>query len=752
MTAIFTVSLETVFDAIPVGLGIVDADRRIVLMNQAFRDSIGLPDDAFPPGTPVEDAVRASALRGIYGPGDPDAQVKAIMALDRSRPGRLRRRTFAGRSYDLYNTPFPDGGYVISAIETTALLAAQAEAETALARTTSALTTSRIGLAVFDPNHALLFANPRFAALLALPPDRLIAGFDFDSVLALMERREEYGSPDGLMFLDSLRKVAFSTASTLRRQRADGRSIDIMFDPLPDGGCTIAVSDITPQAQAEDEARRRARLLDLVLLNVPHGICVYGADHRVAMFNDTYIKVMEGAPLRVGDSLSDVIRRRAASGEYGEGEPETIIAAQMAYNITRPQARRRVRPNGTAIDVRTAPLPDGGHISVVTDITALVQAEAEIRRRAEDMSIMLDNIRHGIMLWGPDKRLVASNPVAARLLDLPDDVLVPGRAEGDVIADLSASHHFGPTNEMAPMARMLNQLDRSVPFGREFVSRTGRILYAQSNPAPGGGWITTLSDITRMRETETELRRAKDLAEAANLAKSRFLATMSHELRTPLNAIIGFSEALTLDGGDVRADLVADYSNQINESGRQLLALINIILDVARIESGGLEPGGEVVDVEKAIRAAVRQVDSAALTSGISIQVVVPDDLPSIQADERRLVQALVQILSNAVKFSAPGGSVVVGSQVNAAGDLCIGITDTGIGIPAHELERVFEPFTQIDSALSRQYPGAGLGLFLARAIVTAHDGNLRLTSEVGRGTTVSIELPRSRILPDRGR
>ena len=118
----------------------------------------------------------------------------------------------------------------------------------------------------------------------------------------------------------------------------------MMFDPLPDGGCIISVSDITPQALAEDEASRRARLLDLVLLNVPHGICVYGPDHRVAMFNDTYNRVMEGAPLHIGDSLADVIRRRAEAGEYGEGAPDVVFAEQMAHDIGRPQMRRRVRP------------------------------------------------------------------------------------------------------------------------------------------------------------------------------------------------------------------------------------------------------------------------------------------------------------------------------------------------------------------------------------------------------------------------
>jgi signal transduction histidine kinase len=739
--------LEIAFDAISVGISVVNPDRRIALMNRAFRESLGLPLDAFPTGTPVQEAVRASALRGVFGPGDPEAQVKAVMAADHCRAGLLRRRTFEGRSFDLYNTPLPDGGYIVSSIETTALVNARADAESALAQTASALTTLRIGLAVFDPQSRMLLANPRFAALLALPPDRLVAGFSFTAMLEVMETRAEFASPDDMAFIASLRNAYAGRPWSSRRQRADGRSIDIMVDPLPDGGRTISVIDTTPQVRAEDEARRRARLLDLVLLNVPHGICVYGPDRRVAMFNDTYNVVMQGAPLRVGDTLEEVIRRRADAGEYGEGDPESVFATQMAFNIARPQMRRRLRPNGTAIDIRTAPLPDGGHISVVTDISALVQAEAELRRRAADMTTMLTNLRHGVMLWGPDKRLIASNPVAAKLLDLPADLLTPGREEDDVIGTLIDLRHFGADDARADMVRRLLELDRSIPFGREMTTLSGRVIDAQSNPAPGGGWISTFTDITRMRETETELRRAKELAEAANLAKSRFLATMSHELRTPLNAIIGFSDALAREKGDVPATLVADYSGQINVAGKQLLSLINIILDVARIESGRLETEGEIVDLGKAIRAAVRRTDSAAQAGEVSLQVNIPDDLPRLRADEHRIAQALLQLLSNAVKFTGAGGSVEVGAGMTADRDLFVSVADNGIGIPEADLERVFEPFTQLDGSLSRRYAGAGLGLFTARAIVSAHGGHLRLTSRPGVGTTAQVILPNSRIV-----
>jgi signal transduction histidine kinase len=222
---------------------------------------------------------------------------------------------------------------------------------------------------------------------------------------------------------------------------------------------------------------------------------------------------------------------------------------------------------------------------------------------------------------------------------------------------------------------------------------------------------------------------------------------MSHELRTPLNAIIGFSDALAREKGDVPEALVADYSGQINVAGKQLLSLINIVLDVARIESGRLEPNGEIVDIGKAIRAAVRRTDSAAQAGEVSLRVNIPDDLPKLRADEHRIVQALLQLLSNAVKFTEAGGTVEIEAGWTADRDLFVSVADNGIGIPEADLERVFEPFTQVDGSLSRRYAGAGLGLFTARAIVSAHGGQLRLASRPGEGTTARVILPRSRVV-----
>jgi signal transduction histidine kinase len=731
-----------VIEALPVGITVVDAHQRIVLVNPAYCASLDLPPHSFPPGMPLAQALRASAYRGMYGPGDPEELAAEALAMDRNRLGHLRRRTHNGRSYDLITAPLPDGGHVACAVETTALVAARAEAETGLARVTSALATWRAGFAVFQPDSTLVFSNLRFAELLGLPPDRVQVGMTLDTLLDLLATREGYTSQDGTAFIAAQRALDRSHPNAVRRQRSNGQVIWIGSDPLPDGGFTITLADITLIATTEDEAQRRARSLSVILETIPHGICVYGPDRRVRMFNQAYNEVMRGAPVALGDHMPDVIRRRAEAGEYGPGDPEEIQAEQLSFDIGRPQMRRRRRPNGTAIDVRTAPLPDGGHVSVVTDITPLTQAEAELSRRAEEVTAMLAAVRQGVVLWGPDKRLIAANAVAAELLHHPPGLLTPGRTEEDILNDMQQRGEFGDGERGRARAEALRNIDRAVPYLRTITTRSGRLLELRSDPTPGGGWVTTFTDVTEARRAEEELRRAKEAAEAANQAKSRFLATMSHELRTPLNAVIGFSDALLRESDNPTPSRVAEFARQINESGRNLLGLINIILDVARIESGRFDLASEQVDVARLVRAAVRQADAAAHAAEIALTTELARSLPALRGDERRLAQVLRNLLSNAVKFTEIGGTVTVGARVEPKGGLLIFVRDTGIGIPDAELGRVFEPFTQLESTLSRRFQGAGLGLYMSRALVAGHGGTLSLVSEVGKGTTAEIRLP----------
>jgi signal transduction histidine kinase len=236
-------------------------------------------------------------------------------------------------------------------------------------------------------------------------------------------------------------------------------------------------------------------------------------------------------------------------------------------------------------------------------------------------------------------------------------------------------------------------------------------------------------------------------AQASNRAKSEFLANMSHELRTPLNAIMGFSQVIAEETlGPVGTDKYIEYSRDINGSAEHLLAIINDILDLARIEAGKSELNEESLDPQMLINSCIRVVSERAKIAGVTVNFDPARTNFLFRGDERKMKQIIINLLSNAVKFTLSGGMVDVQWQIIE--DRCCTLTvgDTGIGIAPADLTRVLLPFAQAESGLNRRYEGTGLGLPLTRGLVELHGGVFRLESALGRGTKAIIELPLTRV------
>lgn len=237
-------------------------------------------------------------------------------------------------------------------------------------------------------------------------------------------------------------------------------------------------------------------------------------------------------------------------------------------------------------------------------------------------------------------------------------------------------------------------------------------------------------------------------SEAANRAKNDFLAIMSHELRTPLNAIIGFSEIISNQMfGSITQTKYVDYANDIRSSGAHLLSIINDILDISKAEAGKLQLEEEPIDPVDSLNRAMRMFRQRASELGVDLSFEVSDQIPWIIADPRLFNQVAINLTSNALKFTPEGGNVWVKLGLDASGNLSLSVKDTGIGIKRSDIPRVFEPFVQVESAMSRTHHGTGLGLPLVRKIMSLHGGTVVLESEVGEGTGVVATFPKSRLV-----
>jgi signal transduction histidine kinase len=258
-------------------------------------------------------------------------------------------------------------------------------------------------------------------------------------------------------------------------------------------------------------------------------------------------------------------------------------------------------------------------------------------------------------------------------------------------------------------------------------------------------------DLLRDREAAYEaLRLAKEEAEAANQAKSGFLATMSHELRTPLNAIIGFSEMMQREVlGALGNEQYRAYVDDIHASGSHLLQIINDILDLSKAEAGKIDLSEDVFDLHDIMRAVDQLTAGHVCAAELTQSVDLSDNLPPLRGDERKTKQVFVNLITNAVKFTPAGGRIAITARFDPEDGLAITVADTGIGIAEDDLDRVLKPFEQVDSSASRQHQGTGLGLPLVKAIMEVHGGRLRLESTLGSGTTVTVVFPPERVILD---
>ena len=386
-----------------------------------------------------------------------------------------------------------------------------------------------------------------------------------------------------------------------------------------------------------------------------------------------------------------------------------------------------------------------GHLMLVgRDLTETKRNELALLRHEQQLSEAQSIGRMGHWTWRIGEQELEFSSEIYRIFGVSADDFIP------TIDSVNALMHRRDRGRMAQAFQraMIERKNYEMEFRIIRPDGSARFILLQGrcemdNEGDVSALFGIMQDITERTQHERELKDAVAEAERAYAAKSQFLANMSHELRTPLNAIIGFSEMIGRQMlGPIGTEKYLEYISGIRESGEHLLDLITDILDMSKIEAGKYTLDVEEFNLSKVLRLAIHMIEGRALDAQVKVYSTIPDDADlHMTGDRRAIMQMVLNLLSNSVKFTEPGGEVRI--TCDAADNLVtIRVVDTGIGIPASKLRYVTKPFEQAANHFTRNHEGSGLGLAITKELAELHGGGLEIASTVGVGTTVAITLP----------
>ncbi len=374
-------------------------------------------------------------------------------------------------------------------------------------------------------------------------------------------------------------------------------------------------------------------------------------------------------------------------------------------------------------------------------------ALSRVERENQELKAILDTATDGVLVLDRAGRVLSTNRSAQALF---------GYEAADLI-ELSLGDLLAPESRR-PVLEHLDRLARnggpeSFDAGREAIGRVRQgglvpLYITMGRIEDGDKLCAVLRDITTWKRSEEELINARREAEKASTAKSEFLAKISHEIRTPLNAIIGFSEVMVQERfGPIGNERYAQYLKDINASGGHLVSLINDLLDLSKIEAGKLDLTFVSVNLNDLVQQCVAILQHEANRERVIIRTSLPPRLPPIVADVRSVRQIVLNLLSNSIKFTGPGGQVIVSTALTDDQEVALRVRDTGAGMSEKELETALEPFRQIATATRRGASGTGLGLPITKALAEANHAHFRISSRRDEGTLVEVAFPATRVL-----
>jgi signal transduction histidine kinase/ActR/RegA family two-component response regulator len=648
-----------------------------------------------------------------------------------------------------------------------------AEADARLARDTlkEAIENLPHSVVLWDADDRLVLCNLNYANSLPDLPQATTPGVKFpDALRALAYNAPESMSPNG----DKEDFIAGTTHVYRNGGMAEypvghGRWLRGQARRTGSGGTVTTIIDITELKRREKEANDSRSVLQSVFDNISDGVLLYEADGHWVYQNPAMARIHEMSDelLKVLPTFADIVRYRAWRGDYGRidelpGGLEGWIASRVSHfnDAEQPPERRRA-VSGRTVEVSYRRLSDGRVLTIHRDITDIVQQEErleEARAGAEAAQTLLDDalgsMTSGVAIWGPDERLIQCNDAYKAINWHLPAIVTPGTTiEIASRAAMRAQYELidqpVPEAEVEHLAQEIVKQHRLGKGALEFPIGPQAWTRLTAARTKSGGFVTLFSDITELRNRQRDLRRerdsaqtARDEAEAANQAKSTFLATMSHEIRTPMNGVLGTAELLEREQLSERQKRMV---GTIRSSAGSLLRIIDDVLDFSKIEAGRMELEEAPFSLRALIDGATETLSVQVEKKGLEINAFVEEGTPdALMADAIRIRQILFNLIGNATKFTDRGTITVRARATDTEAEqvtLQFSITDTGIGMDAAQQAKLFQPFSQADSSTTRRYGGTGLGLSIVRRLAELMDGTVGVESAPGKGSTFTVTL-----------
>jgi signal transduction histidine kinase len=521
------------------------------------------------------------------------------------------------------------------------------------------------------------------------------------------------------------------------------RLIEIGEAPGGAGGTIGFALDRTDLETAEAELGRHINAHAEVLEGIGVSVAIYGPDKRLKFFNTAFASMWGLAEdwLAADPSFGEVLERlreRRCLPEVADFRAFKCERLGLFTSLIQPQQELVHLPDGRTLLLSISPHPFGGLTFVYEDVSDRLALERSCNTLTQVRRATLDHLFEAIAVYGSDGRLKLCNPAYRAIWGLSQEDVAGEPHIAEIVEKTRALLEDGG-DWIALKQKIVTKVTTHALASGPLYRGDGSMLQEAIVPLPDGNVLLTYLDVTDTARVERALRERNEALETAGRLKSEFIANVSHELRTPLNAVIGFAEILNHQYfGDLNPRQL-EYSRGILASSQQLMRLINDILDLATIEAGYMVLETRRIEVFEMLENVLTLTRERARSRELAIELHCVSDLGAIEADERRLKQALFNLISNSIKFTSPGGAISIEAE-RTESELLLIVADTGIGIPQSEQARMLEKFER-----GTPPSGAGLGLSLVKSLIELHGGTVAIESATGRGTKIICRLPIAR-------